>query len=242
MSSAIAMNWGPTDVDVLVIERRKILRDHLVQAVEEARLARSVQSFPKPEEAIVAAPAAPDGKPLILLNSDQSGDGVAAEIGALRRAYGDHALIIALCRESDAEAFAAAVAAGAPAVAPDHIGLDVLVSVMRLVLAGGTYAPSTALVALASQPASPAWGALALAPSPAGAPADIIPTLTRRQRDVLEALCRGKPNKVIAHELNLCESTVKVHLRSIMRMTRARSRTHLVAMLGSQLAAIPRTR
>jgi hypothetical protein len=32
-----------------------------------------------------------------------------------------------------------------------------------------------------------------------------------------EALCQGKANKIIAYELNMCESTVKVHVRNVMK-------------------------
>ena len=40
---------------------------------------------------------------------------------------------------------------------------------------------------------------------------------SRRQLEVLEKLKQGKQNKIIAHELNMCESTVKVHIRHLMR-------------------------
>jgi DNA-binding NarL/FixJ family response regulator len=51
---------------------------------------------------------------------------------------------------------------------------------------------------------------------------------------VVEALCRGKANKQIAFELGMCESTVKVHVRHIMRKLKARNRTE-VAMMVSNL-------
>ncbi len=41
----------------------------------------------------------------------------------------------------------------------------------------------------------------------------------------------GKANKIIAFELNLCESTVKVHVRSIMRKLQARNRTEVAFKL-----------
>ena len=54
---------------------------------------------------------------------------------------------------------------------------------------------------------------------------------TGRQAAVLKALCRGKANKIIAFELNLCESTVKVHIRSIMKKLQARNRTEVALKL-----------
>lgn len=58
---------------------------------------------------------------------------------------------------------------------------------------------------------------------------------TERESAVLERLRQGQPNKVIAHALGVSESTVKVHLRSIMSKLKVSNRTQIVCMLaGSQ--------
>ena len=57
---------------------------------------------------------------------------------------------------------------------------------------------------------------------------------TRRQVAVIDALRKGKANKIIAYELNMCESTVKVHVRNIMKKLNAKNRTE-VAYLASGL-------
>jgi len=49
-----------------------------------------------------------------------------------------------------------------------------------------------------------------------------------------KALRRGKANKVIAYELNMRESTVKVHVRNIMKKLKARNRTE-VAFMANEL-------
>jgi DNA-binding NarL/FixJ family response regulator len=49
--------------------------------------------------------------------------------------------------------------------------------------------------------------------------------LTSRQVMVLGHLQQGKANKIIAHELGMSESTVKVHVRNIMRKMGATNRT-----------------
>jgi DNA-binding NarL/FixJ family response regulator len=59
--------------------------------------------------------------------------------------------------------------------------------------------------------------------------------LTSRQLAVLESVRRGKANKVIAYELNMCESTVKVHLRNIMKKLRARNRTEAAFMIHESM-------
>ncbi len=52
--------------------------------------------------------------------------------------------------------------------------------------------------------------------------------LTPRQLEVLERLREGKPNKLIARDLNMTEATVKVHVRQIMRKLGAANRTQAV--------------
>ena len=68
--------------------------------------------------------------------------------------------------------------------------------------------------------------------------------LTSRQLEVLKGLQQGKPNKVIAFELSMSESTVKVHIRQIMDKLHATNRTQvaLIAqeMMQGQKAVMPR--
>lgn len=54
--------------------------------------------------------------------------------------------------------------------------------------------------------------------------------LTPRQLDVLRLLARGLSNKAIAADLNISESTVKVHIRAIMERTGMLNRTQIVAL------------
>ncbi|HAG19355.1 response regulator transcription factor [Stutzerimonas stutzeri] len=54
--------------------------------------------------------------------------------------------------------------------------------------------------------------------------------LTSREIQVLQCVALGKPNKVIASELQISEDTIKGHLRSIMEKLGADNRTHAVAI------------
>ncbi|WP_198023427.1 DNA-binding NarL/FixJ family response regulator (plasmid) [Ensifer sp. WSM1721] len=56
--------------------------------------------------------------------------------------------------------------------------------------------------------------------------------LTRRQNEVLERLRQGRSNKHIARDLEMEESTVKVHVRQIMRKLGASNRTQ-AALFGA---------
>jgi len=53
------------------------------------------------------------------------------------------------------------------------------------------------------------------------------PEFTERQYAVLVCLCQGDPNKVIGRKLGMTETTVKVHVREIMRKLGASNRTQV---------------
>jgi DNA-binding NarL/FixJ family response regulator len=55
-----------------------------------------------------------------------------------------------------------------------------------------------------------------------------VDVLTLRERMVLEALVRGCSNKQIAYELQVSDTTVKVHVSSVLRKLRVHSRTQVV--------------
>ena len=78
--------------------------------------------------------------------------------------------------------------------------------------------------------------------SPAsGEPGDeVVKSLSRRELVILRTLTEGASNKIIARKLVITESTVKVHMKAILRKLRLQNRTqaaiwartHLGEMLG----------
>ena len=55
-----------------------------------------------------------------------------------------------------------------------------------------------------------------------------VESLSARELDVLRAMARGLPNKLIAQELIISEHTVKFHIRSILDKLNATNRTEAV--------------
>src|SRR5262249_34413816 len=90
---------------------------------------------------------------------------------------------------------------------------------------GGTFIPPCVLAASSTiQPNSPVGST-----DSSGKAIQFSP----RQLKVLERLRQGKQNKIIAYELCMCESTVKVHIRNIMKKLKARNRTQVVLLTNN---------
>jgi DNA-binding NarL/FixJ family response regulator len=101
---------------------------------------------------------------------------------------------------------------GARGYIPSSVGIDVCVEAINLALAGGTFVPASSILAMRESidGRGPMSG-----------------IFTPRQAEVVQALRRGKANKIIAYELSLRESTVKVHVRNIMKKLKATNRTEV---------------
>ena len=59
---------------------------------------------------------------------------------------------------------------------------------------------------------------------------DLIAKLTPREREVLQQLVIGRPNKIIAHELKISPRTVEIHRANLMRKLEAASLAQLVRL------------
>jgi DNA-binding NarL/FixJ family response regulator len=115
----------------------------------------------------------------------------------------------------DAENIREAFALGVRGYIPTSLASMVAVGAMHLVCVGGTFAPPAILLSQGYR-------------SQDGADEPRIEGFTQRQAQILDCLRRGMANKVIAYELNMCESTVKVHVRNIMKKLKATNRTQIV--------------
>jgi DNA-binding NarL/FixJ family response regulator len=104
--------------------------------------------------------------------------------------------------------------------------LEQIVEIIGLVCVGGIFVPLSGLSIRKS-----VGQALTADPVPSD-------EFTRNEMAVLDRLKVGKANKIIAHELGLSESTVKVHIGRIMKKLHVTNRTQVVCRAYA-MAAIP---
>jgi DNA-binding NarL/FixJ family response regulator len=156
---------------------------------------------------------------VILLGGATCGHVNLADIALLAAAAPQTPILVA-AECDDPERAHAILRAGAKGFLPTSHGLKVLMGALERVRAGGTYVP------LALTEAAPAAAPRRVESTPWG-------ELTRRQRDVLALISEGRSNKLIADALNMSESTVKAHVKQIIRRLNVANRTQ-AALLAAR--------
>jgi DNA-binding NarL/FixJ family response regulator len=132
-------------------------------------------------------------------------------------------LVVVSASENGADA-RMALDHGAGGFIPKSSSVQIMVSALQLVLAGGIYAPHALLQSGTSGLTSNPRDHVTSSPSDLGHNIN----LTQRQRDVLACLRQGKSNKQIAYELGLSEGTVKIHVTAIFKSLNVKNRTQAV--------------
>jgi DNA-binding NarL/FixJ family response regulator len=187
-------------------------RWHIVDAASAADLLRTIDGG--------------EGIDLVLMAAATSEHVDLAEIEVLRSLLPDAPVVVTA--ESDNPQRARAIlGCGTRGFLPASLSLKVMMGALDLVLAGGIYVPSSLIEAAPSRLA-PSAGPSSLA--------EASNELTRRQRDVLGLISQGKSNKLIADALTMSESTVKAHVKQIIKRLRVANRTQ-AALLATGVFA-----
>jgi DNA-binding NarL/FixJ family response regulator len=221
---------------LVLIEPRKLVRETLVYALGAALRGTRVEGCACVEY------VEPGPAQLLLIGVDPVQDvdpeSLRANFAMLRDACGE-APIGAILRHEDAALARALGAMGVVGIIQPSFTLAVAIAAIRLMLVGGYCLPPdppprengpTAL----PPPTEPIeFAQVADTSYPSDEHTDYEHGLTAREFDVLKCLREGRQNKIIAFELGISESTVKVHLRNIMKKLRVTNRTQ--AALGGMM-------
>jgi two-component system nitrate/nitrite response regulator NarL len=171
----------------------------------------------------------PNGEPSVVMLQTAGQNVQSREFGerlrALTNRFPDAATML-LSAPEDVGQMLAGLQQGVGAYITSGIGVAPTVAAIRLMREGLIVYPREILSAIRGSGGMAARGA-DIATDLVPRPGDEL--LTPRQIDVLRLLAKGLSNKAIASELQISESTVKVHIRAIMERTGMLNRTQIVA-------------
>jgi DNA-binding NarL/FixJ family response regulator len=147
---------------------------------------------------------------------------VHAEIDQIKQGLPNIPLAL-LSEQAEPDSVREALSLGIQGYIPTTLPPFMMMHALRLIRAGGTFIPADLLFRAVEGRATSEendW--------PDKSPQGFTP----RQLEVLQRLRQGMSNKVIAYELQMQESTVKVHVRQILRKLKATNRTQAAFLLS----------
>jgi DNA-binding NarL/FixJ family response regulator len=213
------------------------MRDGLANVVADLARRVEIQQADTVQGALAELAARPDTA-LVLLDPVMP-DGEESWVFDRIREEHPATPIVILSGAVDYPSVTAAIRSGAMGFISKRSAPAVLLSALRLVLAGEVYVPPEVLRVELASSSVPAQTSAGSAEPSRGRRRD--PDLTPRQLDVLALLVQGKPNKVICRELGLAEGTVKAHTAAIFRALRVSNRTEAGFAVNYLGIEIPRT-
>jgi len=209
----------------VVIEPRIFFRDCVLASLENVAPATRFLAFGSVEEWAQSDAVLETDLVVLWRAADDVSPGSVEDIGkqvtTVRGASAEAPLAL-MSNHEDLDFVQKVMDAGANAFIPTSLGLKATIRVFDLVRAGGAFIPASCLASAARPQAAQAPGS-----------AELAGLFSPKQLAVARALRKGMPNKLIAYELNMCESTVKVHVRTIMKKLKARNRTEVAFLTQS---------
>ena len=228
VDSRLLSEFGaPVDQDfIALIDERRLERECFVRSIEVLHPRVVMLSYSSAAEFLKVAEGCPPPRAVLLnIGSRRMADPeVAAEFEILS-SFKNLLPVVVLAPSDDFDQMIAAFDMGAAGYIPATLGIEGIVEAAKLAAAGGVFLKFESLAKVRNSIAQ----VIAVPPE--------LESLTCKQSAVAEGLRRGKANKTIAYELNMCESTVKVHIRNIMRKLKATNRTEAAFKLNSNLHA-----
>ena len=222
--SAFVAAAAKVDGFIAVIESRTFLRECIRRS---ARLALPLPIFTYSTVFELEQQHSPASPEIVIVSLTEAGSEAVVNILTKLSELFPGIPVIVLADKTDLELALTAIRHGARGYIPFTLRFDIAVEAVRLVLAGGTYVPLDCVLAT---------GGSGIA---AGKPSPSAEAVTSRELAVVRAIQQGKSNKVIAYHLNMCESTVKVHIRNIMKKLKATNRTEVAIKARTVLGLTP---
>jgi len=202
----------------IIVDDHPIIRDALVTSLVALEVFDEVDTAKSFEE-LLATLALDSDYDLLILDlslTDMSGSGGMIHV---REHHPDIPVVIFSGNDST-DVIAEAFENGVHGFVSKSSPMSVFVSAIKLVLAGSTYIPPSAIRLMGYEPRAQA--------DKASQPEPEQVRFTPKQEQVFRQLMLGAPNKVIADRLEMAEGTVKTHLHSIFQILRVRNRAQAI--------------
>jgi DNA-binding NarL/FixJ family response regulator len=217
--SRVLRNGAPGELPTLIyLDRRAFTRDCVGNWLQSSLSGFAVRVLSDPDQ-LEMAPSIAGRIGAVIINAGPERLS-SARIAQLLSRVGEilpDIPVTVLSDLEDGQSIREAFDLGVRGYIPTSLASPVAIEAVRLVCVGGTFAPPAALLSQDDHPQRAA-GKLT------------IERFSQRQSQILDCLRRGMANKLIAYELNMCESTVKVHIRNIMKKLNATNRTQVAYM------------
>ena len=203
---------------ILIVHPSKLYRDCLKQVIEhELGLPVAQRPYLEANDQLIRS----GSLKLLIVGADGPGSSSWADHMEKLSKLASETSLVVVGNTEEPQVVAELLSKGVRGYLPTSLDLEVWTHALRFIIAGGIFAPASCLLKLATSINSPTK------------PLSAQFVLTPKQRLVVEAIRQGKANKTIAYELKMCESTVKVHVRAIMKKLEVKNRTQ-VAYLANE--------
>jgi DNA-binding NarL/FixJ family response regulator len=226
----IAAHRAPAETVLALIDQSRLRRECLKLAMAQHNARWRVVDMASAAEVVRLADAG-QRFDLVLVGAATSEHIDLDEIETLRASLPDTPIVVSAESENPHRA-RLILKAGTRGFLPASLSLKVMMGALDLVMAGGVYVPSSLIEPSQTRAAEPVRPTMR----------EPWSELTRRQRDVLGLISQGKSNKLIADALDMSESTVKAHVKQIIKRLRVANRTQaalLAAAAGPLHVAVP---
>lgn len=207
-----AANSGTERLRVAIIDDHPLFRDGVVATLGADPALEIVGQGATADDAIqISQDVLPD---VLLLDISLPGGGIEATREIARLC--PYIKIVILTASENEKHVSDALEAGARGYVLKGVGSQELVRTIRAVYSGESYVTPQLAARLLAMMKSPL-----MAPSASDAE---MPSLTRREEQILDAVAEGMTNKEIARLLTISEKTVKHYMTNIMHKLQVRNR------------------
>jgi DNA-binding NarL/FixJ family response regulator len=213
---------------IVLIDRQPLTRHCLSRWLQDGSPDLHVVSVGSPADLLDTSRSLSDSHIIIFsIGAASVGDPEVLGKLTLLRPHMSRIPLVLLSDRDNVDEIVEAIEHGVRGYIPTSLEPSEAAAALQCVAAGGTFVPASAMIKLAQERQHRSI-------RPSEGEASPFQDLTPRESDVLARLRQGKPNKIIAHELKISESTVKAFVSRILTKLHASNRTEVASLTRGQ--------